>query len=76
MEKSRLKHKKIVRRMYKDTREEERATVRAHLKSINAVYKGSYELVMGYEMPRSYGSISREGPNYRMQGATLNGQKL
>jgi len=76
MEKSRLIHKKILRKMYKDTREVEKDKERERLKSIKAVYKGAYELVMGYEMPRSYGSMSREGPNYRGQGATMNGQKL
>lgn len=76
MEKSKLVYKKVLRKMYKDTKEVEKEKEREYLKSIKAVYKDTYELVMGYEMPSAYTSVSRKGPTYRTQGATMNGQKL
>ena len=45
-------------------------------KDKKAVYKLNYELVMGHVPDRAYKTVSRDGPSYRGQGATLNGQKL
>jgi len=77
METTRLVHDRIVGKEYFDSRTIEAEKNIEELKKRKAVYKCAYELVMGHSPTKvSTSNYKNVGPNYRTQGARLNGQTL
>lgn len=77
METTRLVHDKIVSKDYFDSRLIAKEKTIEDLKKRNMVYKCTYELVTGHLPTKvSTSNYKNPGPNYRLQGATMNGQKL